>query len=57
MSGCALSISGEDAILIKYFQYFVYDKIREEDICVYVTHFYKNRGLRQYGAKYLYFVK
>lgn len=33
--GSALSISGEDAILIKYFQCFVYDIIRGENIfCV-----------------------
>lgn len=31
ISGCALSISDEDAILIKYFQYFVYDIIRKEN--------------------------
>lgn len=34
MSGCALSISDEDAILIKFVQYFAYDIIREGDICV-----------------------
>lgn len=33
MSGCALSISDKDAILIKYFQYFAYEIIREGEAC------------------------
>lgn len=33
-SGCALSFSDEDVILIKYFQYFVIDITGEEDICM-----------------------